>query len=70
MIGSKNTNQVDISTVSKIMNLHKGIKLIRALQPWHVEELNDAQRAKKELEQQGHYDPELADKKREKDSLD
>ncbi|KAI3706965.1 hypothetical protein L6452_25078 [Arctium lappa] len=50
-----------IETFQKSLTEHRN--------PDTLKRLNDAERAKKELEQQEYYDPELADKEREKDQF-
>lgn len=47
-----------IETFQKALTEHRN--------PETLKKLNDAERAKKELEQQEYYDPELAEKEREK----
>lgn len=50
-----------IETFQKALTEHRN--------PDTLKKLNDAERAKKELEQQEYYDPELAEKEREKGEL-
>ncbi|GKA01823.1 HSP70-HSP90 organizing protein 3-like protein [Tanacetum coccineum] len=51
-------SELAIKTFQKALTQH--------CNPDTLKKLNDAERAKKELEQQEYYDPELADKEREK----